>query len=621
MANILIVVPRFAAYRSVYEFPLGLAYISSCLKYKGIEVDVLNLNQVDAGVKELIITKLHAGKYGYVLTGGLSAHYKQVKVIIETVRSVDPSIKLIVGGGLVTASPELMYRYLLPDYMVLGEGELTIVELIEELDSHSKATYIKGIGYNSNNELIITKPREPILELDSIPWPDFQGFEINTYLISQSPNDILYSYIDDNPRLFPIISSRGCVYNCTFCFHPLGQRYRSRSIDNFIEEVEFIVENYNVKGLAILDELLSDDKKRLYEICDRIKALPYNLYWMCQLRVDSVDSEMLAVMKEAGCFLISYGFESASTEVLKSMHKNINQEQIRTALKLTRKAGIGVQGYFIFGDPQETKETAYETLAFWEEYKDYHITLGCVRPYPGSVLWKNIITKYGLYTDSEQLNLLDKCINDPPNLSCLNEEEWIELRKNIQKALMLNTHFGSLIYSKKISDGVYEITVHCPHCHTETIYSNFKQRILGVFKLTCRNCNQSFNMSPLVFEHVKDDYPRNIEVYKKLKEGVVPVIVTPCMNIGEFTAMLEIALQGINIQGFMDLDDNKVGSLYLGKFIKKRDQDTIDSLTPGTYFLIPLTRFANRIFDHLVSLGVDVKYICRLDEVIVGPVL
>jgi len=620
-SNILIIVPRFAAYRSVYEFPLGLAYISSCLKCKDMDTDILNLNQGNVNVVELITNKLQTGKYKYVLTGGLSAHYKQIKTILDTVRSIDPNIKIIVGGGIITSTPELMYRYLLPDYIVLGEGELTIVELINELENGKKVNYINGIGYNLNNELIITKPRAPILELDSIPWPDFQGFEISTYLEAQSPNDILYSYVDDNSRLFPMISSRGCIYNCTFCFHPLGQKYRSRSVSNFVAEVKYISETYNVKGLAILDELLSADKVRLYEICNRLKELPYKLYWMCQLRVDSVDAEMLQIMKEAGCYLISYGFESASDRILKSMRKNITKDQIRNALKLTREAGIGIQGYFIFGDTMETKETAYETLAFWEEHKDYHITLGCIRPYPGSILWDKAITKYDLNTDSKQLDFLDKCINDPPNLSCLNDQEWSELRKDIQRVLLLNNHFGSLISSKKVAEKVYEIKVRCPHCNTDIIYNNFKQRILGIFKLTCRSCNQSFNMSPLAFGHVSDDYFRNIKVYNKLKEGTVSVIVTPCMNIGEFIAMKEIALQGVNIQGFMDIDDDKVGTLYSDSIIKKRDQDNVNKLAPDTYFLIPLTRFADKIFNHLISLGINIENICRLDEIIVGPTL
>ncbi len=617
--KILIIVARYNPFKekSYYEFPLGLSYVSACLKQAGYIVDVLNLNHCDGSQFDLIRDKIVGSRYRYILTGGLSAHYKQIKSIVVDIRYSGPDAVVIIGGGVVTATPELMYDYIQPDYMVLGEGELTIVELIDELNNSRKNLEdVKGIGYrNSSGKLVITPVREPIMNLDSLPWPDLEGFEFETYLNIQRPNDSLYLYIADNPRFYPIISSRGCPYNCTFCYHPLGQKYRSRSVDNFIKEVEYVTEKYNINNLAIFDELISADRKRLFEICERLKKLPRKLNWMCQLRVDKVDAEMLKMMKAAGCFIISYGFESASDSVLRSMKKNITKLQIERAMELTRKAGIGIQGYFIFGDTAETKETAYETLDFWKKHKDYHITMGYIRPYPGSELWKRAIAAGHLKTFAEQLNFLDKCVSAPPNLSKMNGKEWFELQKDVQKAIISNDHFGELIASNKISENNYSITIRCPHCMEITTYNNFHQRILGVFKLACRKCNQSMNMTPMAFGHVKDDYTRNQSVFKIIKKGRVPVTVTPCMNEAEFVAMSEVFLNGVNIVNFMDISDDKVNKTYNGKTVFKRNAENINSACKDHYFLVPLTRFADRIFSHLVSLGVDASRICRLDEI------
>lgn len=621
--QILIVVPRYipCKEKAYYEFPLGLAYISACLKQAGYVVDVLNLNHYDGKDIDLIEHKMSGNGYQYVLTGGLSAHYKQLKAIVADVRKSDSNAVVIVGGGVMSATPQLMYDFIQPDYMILGEGEITILELIDELDNGGKnLRQVKGIGYHTRSgELMVTPRREPIMDLDSLPWPDLEGFEFERYLAMQRPNDNLYLYIDDEPRFYPIISSRGCPYNCTFCYHPLGQKYRSRSIDNFMQEVQYVTEKYNVNNLAIFDELLSANRKRLFEICDRLKNLPRKVHWMCQLRVDQIDEEMLSKMKEAGCFLISYGFESASDIVLKSMKKHITKAQIEKALVLTRKAGIGIQGYFIFGDSEETKKTAYETLDFWKKHRDYHITLGYIRPYPGSELWERQKTNGHLNSASDELRFLEQCVSSPPNLSKMNEDEWFEFERDIQKAIILNGHFGELLSGHKNVENNYSITIRCPHCKQVVTYNNFHQRILGVFKLACRNCNQAMNMTSLAFESVRDNYERNQRVFKKIKNNDVPVTVIPCMSEAEFAAMADIALEGVNIQIFMDLSDEKVNKIYMGKKVLKQNAENINAISREHYFLIPLTRFANRIFSYLVSVGVDENRICRLDEAIVGP--
>jgi anaerobic magnesium-protoporphyrin IX monomethyl ester cyclase len=625
--NVLIIIPRYIPYRTkaYYEFPLGLAYVSASLKRGGYDVDVINLNHCDDTQSSLICGKLNGGKkYHYVMSGGLSAHYKQLKEIVSDVRSGDKDAVVVLGGGIMSSTPELMYRYLKPDYMVLGEGEITVIELLSEIESGGKnLEFVKGIGYrDEKGDLIITRRRESVDNLDILPWPDLDAFEFDTYLKYQKANDNYYQYIHDEPRFYPIISSRGCPYNCTFCYHPLGRRYRSRSVEDFLKEVRFVVDKYGINNLAIFDELLSVDRNRLLEICEGLKPFSDRVRWMCQLRVDNIDKELLHTMRDAGCFLISYGFESANNEVLTSMKKHITKEQIEEALKLTREAGLCIQGYFIFGDTSETSETSRETLDFWKKYHDYHITLGYIRPYPGSELWEREVSKGHLDTDEKQLDFLNACINAPPNLSKMNSDEWFQLQKDVQKATMLNDHFsGEVSSEREEEEGTYTIKVECILCGERNVYKHFRQRILGISKIGCRKCNQQMNISPLIFQHVKEDYERNVKVFEKMKGGLVKVTVTPCMNEAEFVAMYEVALRGIDVVDFMDKDKLKCKERYWGKHVLHRNkaQVWVVDKVYNDYFLIPLTRFADRIFNELVEFGVDKNRICRLDEVIIGP--
>jgi len=623
MNRVLIIVPRYVPYKvkAYYEFPLGLAYISASLKRAGHEVDVLNLNHYEGSPRELIQKKFSEQNYRYAMSGGLSAHYKQLKGIVENVRGVSKNAIVVLGGGVMSSTPELMYIHLNPDYMVLGEGEITIVELLSEIESGGKnLKSVKGIGFrNTDGELVITRSRESIDDLDSLPWPDLEAFEFETYLKCQGPNDNLYQYIHDEPRFYPIISSRGCPYNCTFCYHPLGRKYRSRSVEDFLKEAETVVDKYGVNNLAIFDELLSAKRDRLLALCKGLKKLSHKVRWMCQLRVDSIDQGLLHIMRDSGCFMISYGFESASDTVLSSMKKYITVKQIEEALKMTRKARVGIQGYFIFGDTAETYETAKETLDFWYRYQDYHITMGYIRPYPGSELWKREVQNGHLSNFEKQLDFLDSCIAAPPNLSRMNDSEWFDLQYSVQRATILNDNFSESISSfQEDEDGMYTFTIKCVHCKEEVVYRHFKQRILGIFKITCRKCNQESNVSPLIFHHVSEDYKRNLQAFWMIRSNKVAVTVTPCMNEAEFLAMYDIALPGVTIENFLDKDPKKTERPYRGLPVYQRNSETIQRMKDN-YFVIPLTRFASRIFKDLVGLGVDPDKVCRLDEVLVGP--
>ena len=388
--KILFVVPRYSLTNKKdhgYLFPIGLGYISSSIKKAGHEVECLNLNHFDGTTEEIITNALDAKKYDCVCSGHTGIGYAIIEKIIKASHNHSTSPKVIIGGALITSEPELMLESLKPDFIVIGEGEKTIVELLDSIGNNGDLKKVNGIGYIDNGKPVFTPPREPIPDLDSLPIPDFDGFGFEEKLENTCSSEVLSSALD-YPRPYPILGSRSCPFQCTFCYHSVGSKYRTRSIDNIIKEIESAIKKYKINCVILYDDLLSVDKVRVMEFCKRMKKIKNNLpddfKWSCQLWVTTVGAELLGVLKESGCVLVGMGFESYSPVVLKSMKKYITPEQIDNAINACYNAGMPITGGFIFGDVAETKETAKETLDYWRNHGDGQLQLGFIQPYPGS---------------------------------------------------------------------------------------------------------------------------------------------------------------------------------------------------------------------------------------------
>ena len=342
--------------------PLGLAYINAALRKAGLDVECLNMNHIESNdiygvLKDFIIEK----EISFVLCGSITPFIPVLKKVFDAAKEAKSDVITIAGGGAVTSEPIVFSELVNVDYAVVGEGEITDVELIQTLINKGDVSKVKGIVYKSEEGYRQTISREPIEDLDTIEFPNYEGFDVEEYLEEQNLGQTYYTYYTDNPRIMPMTLARSCPYQCKFCFHPVGNRYRVRSFDNFFAELDGLIEKYQLNGIIILDELFSANEEKIYEFCERIR--PYNLHWLVQMRVDIISEHLLKVMKQAGCFTISYGLESFSTTVLTNMRKHIKPVDIEKALQLTYDVGIDIQGNFIFGDEKEDKHTIFETLS------------------------------------------------------------------------------------------------------------------------------------------------------------------------------------------------------------------------------------------------------------------
>lgn len=507
--NYLVVMPRLI--RDIgdgYTFPLGISYISSSMKKAGHKVIALNLNHRDGKVFDIIKKEIEENEISVVATGGLSFQYNLIRNVIEAAKQVDSKIITIVGGGIITSDPESAMEALeYADYGVIGEGEITICELCGALENGVEFSAIDGLIYKSDTGYKITKPRDEIKDISTIPWPDYEGFELEKFFAA--PPGI--SGLNRKNTVF-MISSRSCPYNCTFCFHTAGRHYRQRSQDSFFEELDYMVSKYKIEFICLADELFSHNVQRASEFCERMRK--YNIRWTAQFRVDNITPELLSVLKDGGCEVMSFGLESADNRILKSMRKGTTVEQIERALKLVYDSGISLNGAFIFGDIEETWETANNTLNWWRNHSEYKINLNLISVYPGSYLYKYAYDN-GIIKDKVKF-IKDGC--PQVNVSKLSDEELSELIKNIMEAPISLAKVLSTIEVGSVDYKLNRVNLSgvCNACSQRSNWDNVKLFTMNF--LICTHCGQKYtSVLPTEFLlNIENNITKLLEKYGKL---------------------------------------------------------------------------------------------------------
>ncbi len=526
--KLLLVVPRFISKTGqYYDFPLGLAYISSALKQSGHEVHCLNLNHISDSPHEAIRQAVGKTSPDAICTGGISVHYQTIKAILQLARSIKPSMVQIVGGGVLSSLPEEVVCGLGADVGVIGEGEITVVELADTMSSNGDISFVNGIIFKDGDTTITTPSRKPIMDLDSIAPPDYAGLGLDFYLSVQKPLDIYWLNSLNEPRMIPVITTRSCPYNCTFCYHPIGQTYRERTLDSFFEELNVLVGVYKINCLGIYDELFSHNPERLLEFCARIK--PMGVKWMAQLRVDMANKDTLEALRDSGCVSISYGLESMSDVVLKSMRKRTTAAQIKNALRETYNNRIDVQGNFIIGDKAETPETVAETVGWWKQNLHYGINFNMLWAYPGAPLWLDCV-KRGLIPDQlaylEQGCSLESGRYRPVNSTNMSDEAYWKLYGDVD-FLHWTLGFPGKLISTEVQPNVdpvrgrlFRVVLQCPHCHRHVVYHDVTEEVMDAtrVRISCKECLRRFDWTASITDSRKD-IERGFQISEELKRN------------------------------------------------------------------------------------------------------
>lgn len=388
--KILLIHPPYM--RKPKEIPLGLAHIGSFLRQSGHTIEMLDIDGYgyDREEVESIISKSDCDCFAI---GGLSSKYKYIKWLSSLIKFYHPRKTIIAGNMVVTAHPETLLKNSNIDIGVIGEGEMTCRDLLNTLEDSGDLNKVKGICYKKDGRIVFTPPRERIRNLDSLPFPAWDLFPINAYL----RNPI---YREHGLKSLNISTIRGCPFDCSFCSRAFGRLVTKRSADNIVNEIEELIERFQVRYVAIIDDLFINDLKHVYEFCDKILAKRLNIRWGASARVNIINKSLLKKMKEAGCDLLSFGFESGSQMILDNMNKNVKVEQAEMAIRLTRAAGVRVIGSFMFGMIGETEKTLEQTIRFIQKTDLPNYRFFFTTPYPGTILYE-IAKKRGQITQDE----------------------------------------------------------------------------------------------------------------------------------------------------------------------------------------------------------------------------
>jgi radical SAM superfamily enzyme YgiQ (UPF0313 family) len=478
-----------------YLFPVGLSYISAALKKAKHDVDVLNLNHYPGKIAAVIVSKLNQKKYDFVCTGGNALGFLVIKEIVESSKNHLTKPKIILGGPILTTMPEAAFEELGIDYGVIGEGEETVVELLDSVTKNKSLKDVKGIVFRDGDQVIVTERRKPIENLDALPFPDFEGLEFEKQLNNAHCNFVKWTTVLDKPRAYPLLASRSCPFQCTFCYH--DSHYRKRSIQSIMSEINMAIDRYGINFIIIYDDCFSFDEDRTKEFCSEIKNIMKlknkDIKWFCQVIVRSVNQNLLHLLKDAGCTSVSYGFESYSPIVLKSMRKAIKPDQIDFAFHETIRQKMNVTATFIFGDITETNETAKETLDWWIRNAEGQVRLAFVMPYPGSEIYQYCLEK-GLIKD--ELLFVKEGLNKYMNITeKMTDKDIRALEKKIWKLTIKHCKYIVPLEYEMTTLHNFDLSVKCPFCHEVIEYKNLyskRNKRMFKFEVDCRKCFMSF---------------------------------------------------------------------------------------------------------------------------------
>ena len=370
--------------------PLGFGYLASVLRQKGfndikiLDACSLGLTVDDAvrfaqewqpevvGITSMTVT----AKNGLRIAAGIKANLKDAKIAIGGVHAS------VLPGELI-ADPNV-------DLVVRAEGDYTFSEVVQKWAAGEQANDIAGTTVKIGGEIVHNPPAPRITDLDALPFP---------------ARDLLPMHIYKSGLAFPpnirlrtlIYSARGCPYDCKFCASSTvwgSHKWATRSASSVLDEIESVVDEFDLYGFEFVDELTTFDPARLKEFCTGIHDRHLNkVRWTCSSTVKQMNYELARMMKEAGCSMLHLGVESGSPEIRKRMNKRISNEEIVNAFEVARKAGLRTCACIMLGAPGETAQTVQETIDLAKQIRPHKIALNILTPYPGTNFYDECVDK------------------------------------------------------------------------------------------------------------------------------------------------------------------------------------------------------------------------------------
>lgn len=434
--NILVVNLSLRPSSPVKMFPIGLGYIMTSMRQAGYEFDVLDIDghrHSDAQVESHIRSK----SYDVVLMGCIVTGFRYVQDLCAVVRDCHPHARIIVGNSVASSIADTLLACTDVDIAVLGEGDETVVDLLDAIESDRALDSVSGICFLRDGELHATPDRPLINDISSLPFIDYTLLDTDIYIKASS------TYLSDQfpvpreeMRSLPVNTARGCIAHCTFCYHVFdGKPYRHRSADVVLAEVRQMMLDFSLNVISFSDELTFYSKRQALEFSEKILASDMHFYWGADCRSNLFDREedidIILKMKEAGCITIGYSLESSNPDILKAMNKLASVEQFAFQTRLFHKARMTPVTGLVLGYPQETPESIQRTFDCCIENEIYP-SAGYLLPQPGSKMYEYALEHGFIVNEEDYLLRLGDRQDLRLNLTQMTDDEF---ERNVKAGL------------------------------------------------------------------------------------------------------------------------------------------------------------------------------------------
>lgn len=376
--------------------PLGLLSIMAWLERHGLDSEIIDCYATplpqDALVAEIV--RRNPDLVGFSCT---TSSFLEGNRIAEAIKAINPRITVVFGGAhACTMGPPLLDRFPAIDYLVLGEGEQTMLELLQANCSNPAA--IPGLAYrDSQGNGVASAPRDLIPNLDLLPFPAY-------HLLPGFPEKYKLPLFS-SPK-FPntsIISSRGCPYQCSYCDRSVfAKGFRFNSPDYILEHVAMLQKNYGIKHVSFYDDLFTFDRTRVAEFCELKKKKGVTVGYNCIARLEHVDEELLTLLKQSGCWQVNFGIESGDPEILKQHRKFYGLDEVGRKLRMVKDAGMRVKGLFMVGLPGEDEAAIRRTIDYALSLPLDEINVTKFTPFPGAPVYRTL-ERFGRFNEDWEL--------------------------------------------------------------------------------------------------------------------------------------------------------------------------------------------------------------------------
>lgn len=433
-------------------FPQGMGYLAAVCRNAGHEVTIYN-QDVYHWPESHLLERLNRENFDFIGLGTCGGYYQYHKVLklSDSINRAKYRPFFAMGGHLVSPEPQYFLEKTQADAIVIGEGEATIIELLDAIEHGKDLAEVKGIAFIKDGKFVLTPPRDLIKDIDTIPFPAYDMFPIDHYSMLRMPR------IKSGERCMPLLSGRGCTFKCNFCYR-MDKGFRPRSAENIIEEIWKLKKDYNISYIAFSDELLMSSVERTTQLCESFIKENLQITWDCNGRLNYAKPDLLKLMSKAGCVFINYGIESMDEKALKNMNKALTVKQIVEGIENTLAAGISPGYNIIFGNIGETAESLKMGVEFLLKYDDHSQlrTIRPVTPYPGCPLYYYAIER-GLLKDCRDF-YENKHLNSDllaVNFTELSDDEFYQVLYDANSQLMENYYKAMLDKSKETARKLY----------------------------------------------------------------------------------------------------------------------------------------------------------------------